>query len=1060
LSFGVECKQGATATYCVYAGNLDAAPVVEFLRTGAFFANGGFEAGKDGPERWVAFEETDQHQLAWVADEPHGGKRCVRCTVEAGAPPSWVKWMQDGIAIEPNADYRLEGWVKGKDVKGSAGFYIHVHGDKPQALNRLTESADGTFGWRRVAAAFRTPPDSVRASIGTILRGTGTAWYDDVRLVLLTKKAPLVVTAAKPEVFRLAAVPAPTEWRDAEAGYRVALHVRNWSTAAMRSVGQVELAPLTRRLPLVARRGVTVRVVDPATGHAEPSFRAEGRLLFEAEAPARSERVYHAYIRPADDAREPATNTYAALVASDANRLANAGFEAGDKLPAQWDISAQTKLPPEKLHRGSRDKGAKSGQWCARLDVPKGAPLAWSGWHQTVKVKPLTTYLFGAWLRTQDVEGSVQLHAHWHAADGKLCQSGAFAGVGPALSRTQDWTLLLGTVRAPADAAIINLHLTMNAHGTVWHDDVLFCEAATALIGDTTAQRPFDDPVARRRGYAAWAVNPIVKVFREDLPSPTPRTLALTAARNESEPVQLVVRAATRLQQVAVTIEPPRHHSGKTLDDVDLHLVGYVPIDHPSSYYRSESPAWYRKRPPRGTTGCDGWAGQWPDPLPPYKPFDLEPGISQPVWATVHVPADAPAGLYRGALVVAPANAPPLRLPLEVTVWDFAIPRRPSLKIIYDMREGFLKQFGGSSGTRDEMLDRWHRFLAERRVSPGILPPPKFTYKGGALVMDTKDFDRHASFCLDTLGMSAFYSPWFLYSFGWAHAPRRIFGLEPFSPEHTQAYQRCLTAYCNHLRRKGWYDRMLLYISDEPHFTHAHINEQMIKVCQMLRAVEPKIPIYSSTWRHVPEWHGHINVWGAGQYGCFPVETMKERQKAGDKILLTTDGQQCLDTPYCATERLLPWYCWKYGAIGYEFWGVNWWTYAPWDRGWHRYISQSSDGVKYFHVRYPNGDGYLTYPGARVGVDGPVSSVRLEQAREGAEDYEYFVLLDGLLAKAKARGLDVAAAEAARKDALALVEIPNKGGRYSTTILPDPDVVPRLRTALAKAIVELSDKLR
>ena len=187
---------------------------------------------------------------------------------------------------------------------------------------------------------------------------------------------------------------------------------------------------------------------------------------------------------------------------------------------------------------------------------------------------------------------------------------------------------------------------------------------------------------------------------------------------------------------------------------------------------------------------------------------------------------------------------------------------------------------------------------------------------------------------------------------------------------------------------------------------------------------------------------------------------MRERQKAGDTILYTTDGQMCLDTPYCAIERLLPWYCWKYGVVGYEFWGVNWWTYDPWERGWHRFISQSSDGVEFFHVRYPNGDGYLTYPGARVGVDGPVSSVRLEQAREGIEDYEYLALLDRLIAQAKPRGIDTAAAEKARTAAQALVDIPNRGGRYSTAILPDPDAVPRRRAALAEAIQGLVRRMR
>ena len=127
---------------------------------------------------------------------------------------------------------------------------------------------------------------------------------------------------------------------------------------------------------------------------------------------------------------------------------------------------------------------------------------------------------------------------------------------------------------------------------------------------------------------------------------------------------------------------------------------------------------------------------------------------------------------------------------------------------------------------------------------------------------------------------------------------------------------------------------------------------------------------------------------GVGQYGCFPVSEMERLQKAGKSMWFTCDGQQATDTPYLATERMLPYYCQRYGVKGFEFWGLSWWTYDPWKLGWHGFIRQSDDGKKYYWVRYPNGDGFLTYPGQPVDVDGPVSTIRLEEIREGLEDYE------------------------------------------------------------------------
>lgn len=40
------------------------------------------------------------------------------------------------------------------------------------------------------------------------------------------------------------------------------------------------------------------------------------------------------------------------------------------------------------------------------------------------------------------------------------------------------------------------------------------------------------------------------------------------------------------------------------------------------------------------------------------------------------------------------------------------------------------------------------------------------------------------------------------------------------------------------------------------------------------------------------------------------------------------------------------------------------------------------------------GDGSLLYPGTRFGIEGPVTSVRLESIRDGLEDHEYLVLAE------------------------------------------------------------------
>jgi hypothetical protein len=247
-----------------------------------------------------------------------------------------------------------------------------------------------------------------------------------------------------------------------------------------------------------------------------------------------------------------------------------------------------------------------------------------------------------------------------------------------------------------------------------------------------------------------------------------------------------------------------------------------------------------------------------------------------------------------------------------------------------------------------------------------------------------------------------------------------------------------------------------LYISDEPIVDVDGIEEQMIALCDMIHEVDPTIPIYSSTWWHLPAWDSYLDIWGIGHYGIVPTTQVDHILSAGDKAWFTTDGQMCIDTPYCAIERMLPYFCYKYGVDGYEFWGIDWLSkYDPWKFGWHSpNINRVNPLEPDVAVLFPNGDGYLVYPGAPIGHDGPVSSIRMEQAREGMEDFEYMILLEQTIdwAIAEARGIDVTQAQAALDAIKSLTGIPGPSGRYSTELLPQPEALYLAREEAANAI--------
>ena len=169
------------------------------------------------------------------------------------------------------------------------------------------------------------------------------------------------------------------------------------------------------------------------------------------------------------------------------------------------------------------------------------------------------------------------------------------------------------------------------------------------------------------------------------------------------------------------------------------------------------------------------------------------------------------------------------------------------------------------------------------------------------------------------------------------HPPSERFGEQPYEgkppfesadraqlrPEFKRAYQACLKLFWDHLKVKGWSDKFVLYISDEPFDAEKPIRDQMKALCDMIHQVDRSIPIYCSTWHHQPAWDGCLDVWGLGHYGVVPVDKLRQIREGGAHLWWTTDGHMCIDTPYCAVERLLPHYCFKYGAEAYEFWGAD-----------------------------------------------------------------------------------------------------------------------------------------
>ncbi|NWG75338.1 MAG: DUF4091 domain-containing protein [Rubrivivax sp.] len=198
-------------------------------------------------------------------------------------------------------------------------------------------------------------------------------------------------------------------------------------------------------------------------------------------------------------------------------------------------------------------------------------------------------------------------------------------------------------------------------------------------------------------------------------------------------------------------------------------------------------------------------------------------------------------------------------------------------------------------------------------------------------------------------------------------------------PRAEQFLSSFLTALYTHLKERGWEKQYIQHVHDEPHDREAPIYmpgiptidavglEQDIGfsagVCDIwvpvLGTFDERLDLLQN---HLAEDNGA--VWF---YTC-----LSPRGKYPNRFIDTS----------LTKVRLLHWINYKWNFAGFLHWGGNFWGPEP-----HKDTQPVINGER---THLPPGDAFITYP-ARMGF---YSSIRLEQMREGIEDYALLKELD------------------------------------------------------------------
>ncbi|NOY61476.1 MAG: DUF4091 domain-containing protein [Calditrichaeota bacterium] len=494
----------------------------------------------------------------------------------------------------------------------------------------------------------------------------------------------------------------------------------------------------------------------------------------------------------------------------------------------------------------------------------------------------------------------------------------------------------------------------------------------------------------------------------------------IKAAGNEYEAFQVaIIAGADNLENVRIKMSDLRGKNGRIgKDNIFLYREEYVPIRHSS---------------PRA--GCP--PGLYPDPLLPLKnpvtgdpiqalrlergqdgshyvgakysayPIDIFAGQNKVIWADVYVPKNTPAGIYNGKFKAVADGNISAEIPVKLTVWNFTLPDTATHRTHLGNFSRIAQAWGIDSGSEKyrQIELRFCKELARHRVNPPIPRSllPEVNDDGSLTIIP----ERHEKLkrYIEETHLLDFEVPRAKFMTSTSNSPLATPAnqTDPLAIEKTKRYYR---EFYDYLKKNGWEKRAYLYMLDEPNSVKDY--KQVINLGQVVRQAAPELKclVVEQTYKHKSYWPNidpYVDIW-CPLFSFIDRKTIQQKIESGDQVWSYTALVQPapnyypqykkvkgknppywhIDQPTIA-YRIPLWINKQYGITGLLYWTTVQWKDDP-------FADHPSMGP--YSVEYFNGGGMLFYPGKEAGFDGPVTSIRLKNLREGLEDYEYFAILE------------------------------------------------------------------
>jgi len=483
----------------------------------------------------------------------------------------------------------------------------------------------------------------------------------------------------------------------------------------------------------------------------------------------------------------------------------------------------------------------------------------------------------------------------------------------------------------------------------------------------------------------------------------------LCAARGEVVSVQIVLKANQEAKQMRAQVDQIVGVSNRLKG-----TVGWIAYVKAGRKYNPPSKDLLR-------TPSD----YFPDPILTDTSMTIQAGEVQPLWVSVAIPLGTKAGIYRGTVVIHGTfghRKKQFKKDFYIRVYPVEVAKTSLFISNWSAHFSPITLSALNNGVDVPLFSPLYWQLlkvhADMMVAHGqnvqrIFPiwMTTYTLKDSTYSFDFSRFDKEVHLFEDAGPLAriegghlawrsgAWDDPYYVEvpvpatpanaSLPKSPAPfdvvnnMRLVKLPLEDPRAQRFLNQFLPALKTHLEEKGWLNKYIQHIGDEPVAKNAASYQA---ISSYVRKYLPGVKIIDAVLTS-KELRNGIDIW-------VPILDVlhkdyrfyQELQKEGKEVWYYTCvgprgnyANRFIELPLIQT-RYLHWINYKYGITGYLHWGFNFWSGqdilhqdASRDRG-----------------RLPAGDSHIVYPGYRK----LYSSIRLEAMRDGIYDYELLKMLE------------------------------------------------------------------